>query len=78
MVFSHGLIKEFKAEGSEESLEAFQEAWPAIFQWLSKERPKEMNELMPNGAFVYSAESAIGWLSLLNEWQGTAISNKSK
>ena len=69
MVFYNGMIKEIKAEVSEESVKAFQEVWPSIFQWLSEERNEELSELMPEGEFVYSAENARKWLSLLSEWR---------
>ena len=69
MVFKNGLIEKIKAEVSDESIEAFQEIWPSVIQWLTEERNKEIYELMPNGEFVYNAENATKWLSLLNEWQ---------
>lgn len=69
MVFQGGKINQLKAEVTQESMKAFQEVWPAIVQWASKERSEALSELMPEGEFVYSAESAKRWLALLREWR---------
>ncbi len=69
MVFFDGLIKELKAEVTQESILAFQEVWPSIYQWISEERNEELSKLISEGEFVYNSENAKKWLSLLNEWR---------
>jgi len=72
MIFSDGLIKELKAEVSEESRKAFQEVWPPIYQWLSEERSEELSPLIFEREFVYNAANAKTWLSLLKEYRQKA------
>ncbi len=72
MIFQDGLIKEIKAEGTQESIMAFKEVWPSIYQWMSEERNEELSELISEGEFVYNSENAQKWLSLLKEWQEKA------
>lgn len=69
MVFEDGLMKEFTAEATQESIMAFQEIWPSIYQWISEERNEELSELISEGEFVYNFENAKKWLSLLKEWR---------
>ena len=73
IVFSNGLIKELKAEVNNESMKAFQEVWPSIYQWLSEEKKEELTELISEGEFVYNSENAKKWLIILNEWRDKAI-----
>ncbi len=72
MKFQDGLIKEIKAEVTQESIMAFKEVWPSIYQWMSEERNEELSELISEGEFVYNSENAQKWLSLLKEWQEKA------
>ncbi|MDB4582192.1 nuclear transport factor 2 family protein [Draconibacterium sp.] len=69
MVFKNGLIKEIRAEVTQESMLAFNEVWPSIYQWISKERNEELSGLIFEGQFVYNSENAKKWLSLLHEWR---------
>ena len=69
MVFADGLIKELKVEATQESILAFQEVWPSIYQWLLEERKEELSKLISEGEFVYNSENAKKWLSLLKEWR---------
>jgi hypothetical protein len=72
MVFENGLIKELKAEGTQESIIAFSEAWPPVFEWLRKEKNEELSKLItPKGEFIYNFENAKLWLSLLKEWKNS-------
>lgn len=68
MVFSDGLIKELKAETTRESIVAFQEAWPPVYQWIAEARSEELSRLMFQGEFIYNAENAEKWISLLKEY----------
>ncbi len=67
IVFFDGLIKELKAEVTHESIKAFQEVWPSVYQWLYEEKNEELSELMSEGEFLYNSENAKKWLSLLRE-----------
>ena len=70
MVFDDGLIKSFKAEATAESIAAFGQAWPPVYQWLTQERKEEMSKLVTqDGAFIYNMENARAWISILNEWK---------
>ena len=69
MIFQDGMLKYLKAELSDVSMIPVQEAWQLMFQWASEERSKELSELMPGGEFMYSADYARRWLSLLSEWR---------
>lgn len=69
MVFVDGLIKELKAEVTQESSLAFQELWPSIYQWIYEERNEELSELISEGEFIYNSENAKKWVTLLKEWR---------
>lgn len=69
MVFKNGLINELKAETSEESIIAFQEAWPPLYKWLLQEKGSELLLLMNDGEFIYNSENAKMWLIILKEYQ---------
>jgi len=76
MVFQDGMLKELKAELVQENIITLQEAWQLMFQWVSKERSKELSDLMPEGEFVYGADNARKWLSLLSEWREKTNQNQ--
>jgi hypothetical protein len=70
MVFEDGLIKEIKAEITEESRRKFNEMWPHSYQWLNEEKNEELSKLITaEGEFIYNQENAARWLSLLKEWK---------
>lgn len=69
IIFRGVLITSITAELTQESARAIGEAFQAITEWASKERSQALAELMPEGEFVYSEETAKGWLALLREWQ---------
>jgi hypothetical protein len=70
MVFEDGLIKEIKAEVTEESRKKFNEMWPPIYQWLNTEKNEELSKLVTvEGEFIYDQEHAAKWLSLLKQWK---------
>ncbi|MFQ6088007.1 MAG: nuclear transport factor 2 family protein [Candidatus Methanofastidiosia archaeon] len=68
-VFSEGLIKLIRAEATPETKQAFNHVLNPLMEWAYKERPQQLTEMMPEGEFVYSTESAKRWLVLLREWQ---------
>ena len=67
--FRQGLIAEQRVEVAPKSGEALSAAWPPMIAWVSRERGEVLARLMPQGEFVYSAESARAWLALLQEWR---------
>jgi hypothetical protein len=71
IVFREELIAEIECEATDESKSAMGEVWQPIMEWASRERSDELAGLMPDGKFVYGAESARKWMSLLKEWRDT-------
>jgi hypothetical protein len=69
IIFRGVLITSIRAELSQESVRAMGDAFEAITEWASEERSQQLAELMPEGEFVHSAETAEGWLALLSEWR---------
>ena len=70
IVFENGLIKEIKAEVTEESRKSFNEVWPSFYQWLNEDKNEELSKLITaEGEFIYNRENATKWLSLLMEWK---------
>jgi len=69
MVFKDGLIKEFSAQVTDKSKDAFVKTWPPVYNWLMEDKKEELSKLTTaEGAFIYNLENAKIWLSLLEEW----------
>jgi nuclear transport factor 2 (NTF2) superfamily protein len=66
--FKKGLIREIKADLTEESMAAIGVILQSIMGWALKERKQDLAELMPEGEFIYNAETAKKWMSLLHDW----------
>lgn len=71
MIFRKGLISEMRAKMVGSSVEAYRKVWPALYEWASENRGKELAELLPDGEFIYGAEPARKWLDLLREWRAS-------
>jgi hypothetical protein len=69
IVFDDNRIKYVNFQRTAESRRASSAASRPFNEWASKERSQELTNLMPNGKFVLSAESAKGWLALVKEWR---------
>ena len=69
MIFSSGLIKEIRAELTPKSEEVLEESFDLIVEWVSQKRSHKLDELMPEGKWIFSAETAKGWLALVEEWR---------
>ncbi len=69
LVFSGGLITYLSEEIAPESHQAMHQAFISVAQWALHERPEQWAELVPQGNFIYSAETAARWLNLLRDWQ---------
>ena len=69
MVFRNGLITKLRATMTQEGLDKYAKQWPLIISWAQEHRKDELKELLPNGKFIYGAESAKKWLALLRAWR---------
>jgi hypothetical protein len=63
--FRDGLIVDVRAVLAQETWEAVARAMNRILPWARENHPEQLERLMPGGEFLYSAESAAGWLELL-------------
>jgi len=68
-VFRDTLIKEIRAEVTDESRQRYMRYWQEIIEWTTANRSKLLLELMPGGKFVYGRERARKWIGLLQEWR---------
>ncbi len=68
-VFSDGLIKRWIAEPTPETAQALGQVFSSFVEWASKEKPQQLQELTPEGKFIYNAENAKKSLALVQEWQ---------
>jgi ketosteroid isomerase-like protein len=69
LVFKDGLIQQWTAQTSPEAVQQLTKLFTSVTEWASRERPRELEELISQGDFVYSAENARKSLALLREWQ---------
>jgi ketosteroid isomerase-like protein len=69
LVFRDGLIHQWTAQTSSETVQRLTDVFNAVTDWASKERPQQLEELISQGDFVYNAENAKKSLELLREWQ---------
>lgn len=67
--FQDGLIVDVRAELAQETWQAVGMAMSRILPWARANRTAQLERLMPGGEFLYSAESAAGWLELLRDWR---------
>jgi hypothetical protein len=67
-VLRDGLIAAILATPSPETKAGFGAVVRPMMQWASVNRPEEVSALMPDGVFVYNAETAGPALALLREW----------
>jgi hypothetical protein len=67
--FRDGLLAAVRVEMAEPSTEASDRVWRSLMAWASKERGEALAQLMPAGEPVFEAETARGWLALLQEWR---------
>lgn len=67
-IIEEGLIAKIIAKLTVNSTEEITSKLQSIIQWISANNPESLNELMLEGEFQYSKESAIKWLDLLKAW----------
>lgn len=69
IVVRRGRIEVIEASFTPETDRAFRRVMMPLMEWARAERPEELAELMPQGEFVYTAENAKSYLSLLREFK---------
>ncbi|MCK5840039.1 MAG: nuclear transport factor 2 family protein [Bacteroidales bacterium] len=70
VVYRDGLISEFHPSGlSEESTKQLAPKFKSFMEWATKEKAKELREMMPDKKFDYKPEKAEIWFQLLKEWK---------
>ncbi|MCK4679193.1 MAG: nuclear transport factor 2 family protein [Bacteroidales bacterium] len=70
VVYRDGLISEFHPSGlSEESIKQLAPKFKSFMEWATKEKAKELREMMPDKKFDYKPEKAEIWFQLLKEWK---------
>jgi hypothetical protein len=77
-VIGRGLIKHISAVATPETEKAFQDVLNPLLEWASKERPEQLAQMMPEGKFIYNADSAKRSLALLKEWRETIESGSNQ
>lgn len=68
-VFEKGLIKSINAKTEPKTAEAFKQVLTAFIAWARVERPDILQEMMPEGIFIYTAVNAGINLELLKTWK---------
>lgn len=67
-VFKDGLISKISASAKPETAKAFNNVLTPLMIWAKENRSDLLNEMMPEGKFIYNAENAMKTLTLLTEW----------
>jgi len=67
-VFKDGLISKISASAKPETAKAFNNVLTTLMIWAKENRSDLLNEMMPEGKFIYNAENAMKTLTLLTEW----------
>jgi hypothetical protein len=68
-VFEKGLIKSINAKIEPKTAEAFRQVLSSFMTWAKVEKPKILQEMMPEGKFIYTAVNAGKNLELLKTWK---------
>jgi len=68
-VFKDGLISKISASAKPETAKAFNNVLTPLMIWAKENKPDLLNEMMPEGKFIYNAENATKTLALLTEWK---------
>jgi hypothetical protein len=76
-VVSNGLIKKIIANPKKEVGEQIGAIIGSIYSWSNITNDNTINELIKDGEFIYSEESAKKWLKLLKKWNDYNTENKN-
>jgi len=67
-IYENGKIKKMMGAPTRESALAMERAFNEVKNWATVTHPELLEELMPEGKFIYEAEVAFKWIALLQEW----------
>jgi hypothetical protein len=70
-VVKDGLIESIRARQTPETERAFKKVLNPFLEWASEQRPQQVEQMTPQGKFIYNAENARRSLLMLREWKGT-------
>ena len=68
-IFKDGLIKHLRAETKPETQLAFSQVLSPLMKWANENKVDALEEMMPEGKFIYNAENARKTLNLLRSWK---------
>jgi hypothetical protein len=68
-VVVNGKIKNLHADLSDSSVTAINNIMGALIPWAQANEPNKLNQLLSDGAFLYTAQSAALSLELLGDWR---------
>jgi hypothetical protein len=68
-VISNGRITDLQAQLSDSSVTAINNVMQDLISWAQSNEPDKLNELLPQGTFSYSINTANLSLELLRDWQ---------
>jgi hypothetical protein len=68
-VFKDGCISKISASAKPETAHAFNNVLTPLMIWAKENRSDLLNEMMPEGKFIYNAENASKTLAMLTEWK---------
>ncbi|MHC4097862.1 MAG: hypothetical protein ACYSU3_17605 [Planctomycetota bacterium] len=75
-IFEDGLIKEVKAQPTQEDADALQNSRGAFGRWASENRNDEFEEL--RSAAVITKDNVGKWLTLIHQWREESEKEKEK
>lgn len=76
VVIAHqGLIHKFIATPPTDVGQHIEEVMRSLYTWSTETNDSTLHHLLPDGKFIYSAESASRWLDLLDRWNAANTSD---
>ena len=67
-IIKDGLIIKIMAKLSNSSIDLISSKLQSIIKWASVEQPELLNDLIPEGKFLYTKKSANKWLNIIELW----------
>jgi hypothetical protein len=68
-IFHKGLIKHLYAKAKPETQKSFSQVLSPLMNWATENKAEVLEEMMPEGRFIYNAENAKKSLALLRSWK---------
>ena len=76
-VFRDGLIQNFSAKVSPETVQYNTEVWQKFVPWCKENHPDEYSKMFKSeGRFIYNRENGAGVVPLLRKWREEQKDNK--